>query len=39
IELPVSIKEFRVDHPFIFMICDKITDTVLFLGRVSNPAQ
>ncbi|MEE4354963.1 MAG: serpin family protein [Desulfococcaceae bacterium] len=28
---------FRADHPFIFMIRDNISGTVLFLGRVENP--
>ncbi len=30
--------EMRVDHPFIFLIRDK-TGTVLFMGRVLNPAK
>lgn len=29
---------FRADHPFIFIIQDKINGNILFLGRVSNPA-
>ena len=29
---------FRADHPFIFMIVHKPTDSILFLGRVSNPS-
>ena len=29
--------EFRVDHPFIFMIYDSRTKSVLFMGRVMNP--
>lgn len=28
---------FRVDHPFIFLIRHKPTNTTLFLGRVMNP--
>ncbi|MHC5076051.1 MAG: serpin family protein, partial [Planctomycetota bacterium] len=28
---------FRADHPFIFIIRDKVTDSILFLGRVINP--
>jgi hypothetical protein len=28
---------FRADRPFIFMIVHKPTDSILFLGRVSNP--
>jgi serpin B len=38
---PVSIPPppavFRADHPFIFMIVHKPTDSILFIGRVSNP--
>ncbi|UCC12412.1 MAG: serpin family protein [candidate division WOR-3 bacterium] len=29
---------FRADHPFIFMIMDKSTHAVLFMGRVNNPS-
>ena len=29
---------FRADHPFLFLIRDKYTGCVLFLGRVSDPA-
>jgi serpin B len=32
------IPEFRVDHPFLFLIQDNETGTVLFIGRVVNPA-
>jgi serine protease inhibitor len=31
--------EFRVDRPFLFVIHDKPTGTVLFLGRVVDPGQ
>jgi serpin B len=27
----------RVDHPFVFLILDRRTDSVLFLGRVVDP--
>jgi serpin B len=30
--------EFRADHPFVFLIQDKETGTILFIGRVVNPA-
>ncbi len=28
---------FRADHPFLFLIRDTNTDTVLFIGRLTNP--
>lgn len=28
---------FKADHPFLFLICDCSTGTVLFMGRVSQP--
>jgi serpin B len=31
--------EFRADHPFVFLIRDTRNDSVLFLGRVSNPTK
>jgi serpin B len=33
-EPPVS---FRADHPFLFMIQHRVTDSILFLGRVVSP--
>ena len=30
-------KVFRADHPFIFIILDKQTGSILFIGRVMNP--
>lgn len=29
--------EFKADHPFLFTIVDKQSQTVLFIGRVTNP--
>jgi serpin B len=31
--------EFRADHPFIFIIKDNRSGTILFMGRLSNPAE
>jgi serpin B len=30
---------FRADHPFVFLLRDRQTGSILFLGRLSNPAQ
>ncbi|MCO6040280.1 serpin family protein [Thermococcus alcaliphilus] len=30
-------KVFKADHPFIFLIYDRESDTILFMGRLANP--
>jgi len=30
--------EFKADHPFVFLVRDRRSDSLLFLGRVSNPS-
>ena len=34
---PGEPKVFRADHPFIFIIQQRDTGNILFIGRVSNP--
>jgi len=31
--------EFRADHPFVFMLRDRQTGSILFMGRVMNPKE
>ncbi len=35
--LPDQTPVFRADHPFLFLIRDKTSGSILFLGRVMNP--
>jgi serpin B len=36
---PDEPREFHADHPFVFMIRDRLTGTILFQGRMSDPSQ
>ncbi|HNQ35000.1 MAG TPA: serpin family protein [bacterium] len=35
---PRAVPVFRADHPFIFLIRERATGALLFLGRLANPA-
>jgi serpin B len=37
--MPPPVTVFRADHPFIFLIHHKPTGSILFMGRIANPAQ
>ncbi len=37
--MPPPATVFRADHPFIFLIHHKPTGSILFMGRIANPAQ
>lgn len=34
-----SVTKFEVDHPFLFVLVDKKTNAILFMGRVNNPLE
>jgi serpin B len=36
---PEEIKRFTADHPFIFLIQQKESGNILFMGRMSDPTQ
>jgi len=37
--MPAPVPEFRADHPFIFLVRENQTGSVLFLGRVVDPTK
>jgi serpin B len=36
---PLPIPVFRADHPFLFLIRDTHSGSILFLGRVADPSR
>ncbi len=36
--MPVDVAEMKIDRPFLFLIRDNATGTILFLGRVNDPS-
>ncbi|MEH1943271.1 MAG: serpin family protein [Nostoc sp.] len=36
-EQPLPVPVFKVDCPFIFLIRERITASILFLGKIVNP--
>ncbi|MFC1896402.1 serpin family protein [Thermodesulfobacteriota bacterium] len=37
--MPASPPTFRADHPFVFLIQDRQTESILFTGRVADPSK
>ena len=37
--MPPRLPEFRADHPFVFIIKDNNTKSILFVGRVTDPTK
>jgi serpin B len=38
-ERPMAFKDFKADRPFILVIKDNVTGTILFIGEIKNPTK
>jgi serpin B len=38
-EAPEESVLFRADHPFVFLLQDRETGSILFMGRLANPKE
>ncbi len=36
---PMESRQFRADHPFVFLIRENRTDSILFIGRMADPTK
>jgi serpin B len=37
--VPPPVPVFKADHPFVYLIRDKVTGAVLFMGRITDPSK
>jgi serpin B len=37
VRVPQQVAVFRADHPFVYLIRNRTTGTILFMGRVTLP--
>lgn len=37
--MPMDVPVFKADHPFIFIIRERVTESVLFMGRLADPTK
>jgi serpin B len=35
--MPMEPEVFRADHPFVFLVRDRVTGSILFIGRLVDP--